>query len=87
MDLQVLRATKSKKVSFGVSAVCLSVGTITQKTNGASSTKFGMRSYMIKFSAGIAYEQNRSTGVASALTAQFGFLVKSALKMSCTCYF
>ena len=43
-----------------------------------------MRSYMIKFSAGIAYEQNWPTGAASALIAQFGFLVKSALKMLCT---
>ena len=39
---------------------------------------------MIKISAGIAYEQNQHTGVASALTAQFGFLAKSALKMRCT---
>ena len=39
---------------------------------------------MIKISAGIAYEQNRSTSVASALIAQFGFLAKSALKMHCT---
>ena len=43
-----------------------------------------MRSYMIEFLAGIAYEQNRPTGVASALIAQFGFLAKSALKMHCT---
>ena len=42
---------------------------------------------MIKFSAGIAYEQNRPTGVASALIAQFGFLVKGALKMRCTTIF
>ena len=39
---------------------------------------------MIKFSGGIVYEQNRPTGVASALMAQFGFLAKSALKMRCT---
>ena len=39
---------------------------------------------MIKISAGIAYEQNRPTGVASALSAQFGFLAKSALKMRFT---
>ena len=39
---------------------------------------------MIKISAGIAYEQNRPTGVASALRAQFGFWEKSALKMHCT---
>ena len=32
MDLHVLRATESKKVSFGMSSVCLSVDTITQKT-------------------------------------------------------
>ena len=35
MDLHVLRATESKKVSFGMSSVCvcvcLSVGMITQK--------------------------------------------------------
>ena len=43
-----------------------------------------MRSYMIKISVGIAYEQNRPTGVASALRAQFGFWAKSALKMHCT---
>ena len=43
-----------------------------------------MRSYMIKFSAGIAYEQNRPTGVATAMIAQFGFLAKSAVKMRCT---
>ena len=30
-----------------------------------------MRSYMIKISVGIAYEQNRPTGVASALRARF----------------
>ena len=29
MDLHVLRATESKKVSFGMSSVCL--GTVTQK--------------------------------------------------------
>ena len=39
---------------------------------------------MIKISVGIAYEQNRPTGVASALVAQFGFWAKSALKMHCT---
>ena len=43
-----------------------------------------MQSYMIKISVGIAYEQNRPTGVASALRAQFGFWPKSALKMHCT---
>ena len=43
-----------------------------------------MRSYIIKISVGIAYEQNRPTGVASALRAQFGFWAKSALKMHCT---
>ena len=46
-----------------------------------------MRSYMIKFSAGIVYEQNRPTGVASALIAQFGVLAKSDLKMHCTKFF
>ena len=39
---------------------------------------------MIKISVGIAYEQNRPTGVASALRAQFGFWAKNALKMHCT---
>ena len=39
---------------------------------------------MIKISIGIAYEQNRPTGVASALRAQFGFWAKSALKIHCT---
>ena len=39
-----------------------------------------MLSYMIKISVGIAYEQNRPTGAASALRAQFGFWAKSALK-------
>ena len=39
---------------------------------------------MIKISVGIAYEQNRPTGVASALREQFGFWAKSALKMHCT---
>ena len=43
-----------------------------------------MRSYMIKISVGIAYEQNWPTGVASALVAQIGFLEKSALKILCT---
>ena len=42
---------------------------------------------MIKISSGIAYEQNRSTGVSSALMAQFGFLAKSGLKMRCTKFF
>ena len=46
-----------------------------------------MRFYMIKISVGIAYEQNRPTGVASALRAQFGFWPKSALKMHCTNFF
>ena len=39
---------------------------------------------MIKILVGIAYEQNRSTGVASALGAQFDFWAKSALKIHCT---
>ena len=43
-----------------------------------------MRSYMIKISVGIVYEQNRPTGVASALRVQFGLWAKSALKMQCT---
>ena len=40
-----------------------------------------MRSYRIKILAGIAYEQNHPTGLASALNAQISFLVKSALEM------
>ena len=43
-----------------------------------------MRSYMIKISVDIVYEQNRPTGVAFALRAQFGFWAKSVLKMHCT---
>ena len=39
---------------------------------------------MIKISVGIAYEQNRPTGVASALRVQFGFWAKRDLKMHCT---
>ena len=39
---------------------------------------------MIKISVGIAYEQNRPTGVTSALRGQFGFWTKSALKRHCT---
>ena len=39
---------------------------------------------MLKILAGIAYEENWPLGVISALNAQFGFLVKSALKMRCT---
>ena len=39
---------------------------------------------MIKISVGIAYEQNRSTGVTSSLRGQFGFWAKSALKRHCT---
>ena len=46
-----------------------------------------MRSYMIKISVGIAYEQNRHSDVASALGAQFSFWAKSALKMHCTIFF
>ena len=75
-------------LSVGLSvclSVCVSVcGHYNSKNNWASSTKFGMWSYMIKISVGIAYEQNRPTGVASALRAQFGFWAKSALKMHCT---
>ena len=49
-------------------SVCVSVcGHHNSKNNWASSTKFGMWSYMIKISVGIAYEQNRPTGVTSAL--------------------
>ena len=40
---------------------------------------------MIKISVGIAYEQNRPMGVASALRTQFSFWAKSDLKkMHCT---
>ena len=39
-----------------------------------------MRSYMIKISVRIAYEQNLPTGVSSALRPQFGFLGKKGLK-------
>ena len=39
-----------------------------------------MRSYMIKFLAWIAYEQNRPTGAASALIAQFSFFGEKCLK-------
>ena len=85
-----------QKTNFGMSSVCLSVCLSVlsvclsvcehhnSTNNCVSSTKFGMRSYMIKISVGIAYEQNRATGVASALRAQFCFWVKSALKMHCT---
>ena len=86
MNLHVLRDADSKKLIFGMSSVCLSVsvcGHHNSKNNRASSTKFGMRSYMIKISVGIAYEQNRPTGVASALRAQFVFGAKRALKMHC----
>ena len=39
---------------------------------------------MIEISVGIAYEQNRPTGVTSALRGQFGFWAKSTLKRHCT---
>ena len=84
MKIHVLRHADYKELIFGMSSVCLSVDTITQKIIELAQPKFGMRSYMIKISVGIAYEQNRPTGVASALRAQFGFWVKSALKMHCT---
>ena len=68
--------------------VCLSACVhYNSKYNWAISTKFGMWCYMIKISAGIVYEQNRLTGVASALMAQFVFLPKSALWMRCTIFF
>ena len=79
MDLHVLRVTESKKNHFGMSSVCLfvcqSVDTITQKL---------LIQLNKIISAGIAYEQNRPTGVASAPMAQSSFLAKSALKISCT---
>ena len=46
-----------------------------------------MRSYMIKISVGIAYEQNPAMGVASALIAQIVFLEKIVLKILCTKFF
>ena len=101
MNVNVLRATESKKVIFGMSSVCLSLcvsvclsvclsvcvsvcGHHNSKNNWASLTKFGMWSYMIKISVGIAYEQNWPTGVTSALRSQFGFWAKRALKRHCT---
>ena len=57
--------------------------TITQKIIELAQPNFGMQSFMIKISVGIAYEQNRTTGV-TALRAQFSFWAKSALKMHCT---
>ena len=41
-----------------------------------------MRSYMIKISVGIAYEQNRPACVASALIAQIVFFGEKCLKNS-----
>ena len=80
----VLLSSKESFLAWRLS-VCLSVCVhYNSKNNWAISTKFGMRSYMIKISAGIVYEQNRPSGVASALMAQFGFLAKSAIKMRCT---
>ena len=64
-------------------SVCLSVDTITQKIIELAQPNL-VCDLMIKISVGIAYEQNRPTGVASALIAQFGFWAKSALKMHCT---
>ena len=61
-----------QKVIFGMSSVSV-CGHYNSKNNWVSSTKFGMRSYMIKITAWIAYEQNRPTGLASSLNAQFVF--------------
>ena len=84
LKIHFLRHADFKRIIFGMSvclSVCLSVcGHHNSKNNWASSTKFGMRSYMIKILVGIAYEQNRPTGVASALRAQFGFLGEKCLK-------
>ena len=87
MDLHALRLTESEKLIFDMSvclSVCLSVDTITQKIIELAKPNLVCDSYMIKISAGIAYEQNRPTRLASALNAQFVFLVKNALKMCCT---
>ena len=81
MKIHFLRHADFKRIIFGMSSVCLSVGLC------LSVCLYHMRSYMIKISVGIAYEQNRPTGVASALRAQFGFWAKSALKMHCTKFF
>ena len=57
MNLHVLRAIDSKNVIFGMSSVCVCVsvclcvsvcGHYNSRNNWASSTKFGMWSYMIK---------------------------------------
>ena len=93
MKIHFLRLADFKRIIFGMSSVCLFVclsvclsvcGHHKSKNNWASSTKVGMRSCMMKISIVIEYEQNRPTGVASALGAQFGFWAKSALKMHCT---
>ena len=68
--------------------VCVSVcGHYNSKNNWASSTTFGMWSYMIKISAGIVYEQNPPHGCGlypDSTIRIFFFLAKSALKMHCT---
>ena len=52
--------------------VCLSVDTITQKIIELAQPNL-VCDLMIKISAGIAYEQNRPMGLASALNAHFFF--------------
>ena len=86
MDLHVLRGTESKKVIFSMSgSVCVCLWTLTQKIIELAHLNL-VWFYMIKISAGIAYEQNRPTGVASALIALF-WGAKSALKMHCTIFY
>ena len=81
MKIHFLRHADLKRIIFGMSSVCLSVcGHHNSKNDWDSSTKFGMWSYMIKISVGIAYEQNRPTGVTSALRGQFGFWAKCLKK-------
>ena len=65
-------------------SVCGTVGTITQKIIDFFNQIWYAILYDKNLSWDIAYEQNRPTGVASALNAQFVFLSKRALKMCCT---
>ena len=48
MNLHILRHAGSNKLIFGMSSVCLSVDTITQKTIKLAQPNNDMRSYMIK---------------------------------------
>ena len=63
----------------------MSIDTITQKIIELDQPNLVCD--LIKISVGIAYEQNRPTGVASALRGQFGFWAKSALKKALHKYF